>query len=980
MEVVDSIGSTKSKVYFILQLGYFKCSPVFHQFSFDDVRRDVRYILKKYFPKYTRPLVGNLWKKNILDLRSLLLQICDYHSSHQKKDTIESKIKKLMRIHSKHIDVFRELLTFLEVKRIMMPPYSLIQDIFMSASILEKNRLSSILDQNIKASIKQRLNDMLKSDNSLYEFTILKKQPKNFSVSELVKESDKCKKYRDLYEFSKEFLPKLGISKHSIQYYGHLAEYYTVPGLKSIQKKTAYLYLICYVYHRFQQISDNLITIFIFHVDNFVEKSEDYAKKKALDYKLEQDKNMPKISTILKMVADRNRPKGTLFDEFQNQAFDVLPEAQYEPMADYIVNKKFDEPKHKWQHVADTSMSMKLHMRPLILNIHFSSIKSNHSLIEAVQFLRDVIEKGKSLNQIHPSQFPSRFIPQSLKKHIREYKNIPVKLKNKKIRHKKVKGYHPDKYEFLIYRELRKQIDTGVIVCKDAISHKSLKDDLISDEIWKNKAKLLAELDWPNISISAEKKLAILNNKLHEKILSVNKNIANGTNKDIKINEDNTWTLSYQKMKNEVNNPFFDKLPPIDIANLMLMMDKKCNFLSVFTHIKPHFSKQKSDLNTLVGCILANAFSLSMKKMSERSDIKYSEFYSYNRNHVRIETIKMALDRVSNFTSKLDIFEKWKIQPNLLMGAVDGQKFETRLHTLQSRYSQKYFGYKKGVVAYNYVVNHVPVNTRMIGANEHESHFVFDIVYNNTSNIDPDAISGDQHSTNQLNFVVLDAINKSFYPNYRNIQSKVASICSLRHLSEYKDCFLKPNRKGNEKLITDEWDNVQRILASLVMQEATQSVIVKKLSAQARNDRTKRALWEYNNIFKSIHLLELIDDPVMRSNIRRTLNRVEGYHQLRRAIARVNGNRFKGTNPIEIEICNLCATLVANCIIMYNSLLIDSIVKKYEKLGLLDKVEIAKRISPVAWQNVNLAGKYELKKAKIDFNLDELIDKLIQGL
>jgi len=47
---------------------------------------------------------------------------------------------------------------------------------------------------------------------------------------------------------------------------------------------------------------------------------------------------------------------------------------------------------------------------------------------------------------------------------------------------------------------------------------------------------------------------------------------------------------------------------------------------------------------------------------------------------------------------------------------------------------------------------------------------------------------------------------------------------------------------------------------------------------------------------------------------------------------------------------------------MHNSLIIDSIAKKYEKLGLLDKVEMINRISPVAWQNVNLVGKYELKK------------------
>lgn len=35
------------------------------------------------------------------------------------------------------------------------------------------------------------------------------------------------------------------------------------------------------------------------------------------------------------------------------------------------------------------------------------------------------------------------------------------------------------------------------------------------------------------------------------------------------------------------------------------------------------------------------------------------------------------------------------------------------------------------------VASHIPVNARIIGANEHESHYVFDILYNNTTDIQP---------------------------------------------------------------------------------------------------------------------------------------------------------------------------------------------------------------------------------------------------
>jgi TnpA family transposase len=59
---------------------------------------------------------------------------------------------------------------------------------------------------------------------------------------------------------------------------------------------------------------------------------------------------------------------------------------------------------------------------------------------------------------------------------------------------------------------------------------------------------------------------------------------------------------------------------------------------------------------------------------------------------------------------------------------------------------------KKGIVNYTHVANHVPLNARIIGANEHESHYVFDLLYNNTTDIQPSIHATDTHGTNEVNF------------------------------------------------------------------------------------------------------------------------------------------------------------------------------------------------------------------------------------
>ena len=73
----------------------------------------------------------------------------------------------------------------------------------------------------------------------------------------------------------------------------------------------------------------------------------------------------------------------------------------------------------------------------------------------------------------------------------------------------------------------------------------------------------------------------------------------------------------------------------------------------------------------------------------------------------------------------------------------------------------------------------------------------------------------------------------------------------------------------------------------------TQSTIVSKLSAYARNNRTKRALWEYDNLIQSLYLLNYIDSASLRQNVQRAVNRGESYHQLRRTISYANYGKLR---------------------------------------------------------------------------------------
>ncbi len=304
--------------------------------------------------------------------------------------------------------------------------------------------------------------------------------------------------------------------------------------------------------------------------------------------------------------------------------------------------------------------------------------------------------------------------------------------------------------------------------------------------------------------------------------------------------------------------------------------------MEAFGHVLGRYAKQEVDDRTISACLIAWGTNMGLGRMGQISDLGYHTLAVTSDNFIRLETLREANDLVSNAIAELAIFRHYDIG-GALHSSSDGQKFETQIPTMNARYSPKYFGLKKGVVSYSLVANHIPINAEIIGANEHESHYVFDLLFNNTTDIQPEIHSTDTHGTNAVNFALLHVFGYQFAPRYRDIFDKVGeSLYGFKHPSQYDAAMvLRPLRKLNPDLVVEEWENIQRILVSLALKTTTQNIIVGKLSAFARTNKTRRALWEYDNILRSLYLLDYIDSPPLRQHVQRALNRGENYHQLR---------------------------------------------------------------------------------------------------
>ena len=158
---------------------------------------------------------------------------------------------------------------------------------------------------------------------------------------------------------------------------------------------------------------------------------------------------------------------------------------------------------------------------------------------------------------------------------------------------------------------------------------------------------------------------------------------------------------------------------------------------------------------------------------------------------------------------------------------------------------------------------------------------------------------------------------------------------------------------------------------TLGLKEMTQSILVRKLCTASSQTPTRKAIFEFDKLIRSIYTLRYLRDPKLQHNVHRSQNRIESYHQLRAFIAQVNGKKqLLGKTDLEVAISNECGRLIANVVIAYNSILLSMLLNRYQTDGKQKLLDMLKKISPVAWQHIHFLGHYLFRGNKRPIDLE----------
>jgi len=960
-----------SKLHLITQIGYFKAKQRTFQFGFTDIRDDLDHIATRYYSESKLP--DTLPSRNTITQNNKRV-VTFYGYTYPRGETllqIKDRISTLTRQLTDPISVTRELMICLSIKKIILPEYRALQDLIGSAISSEEKRLYDTINQHLDEKSAESLNALLeKSSKGKYIIKELQCIPRNFKYGQMQEEVKKLNSQAHLYNISKLIIPKLKISSKNIAHYASLAEYYSTYHLSRFIAVKAHLYLICYFHRRFQSMHDHLIEAFKYYVEKYKKEAKSYSKEIASKTALKAIDDLAPASKALRFYNDV-KFHDKVFGDICKEVYSFLPKERIESVCKYLEKKHIDQTYEQWSYYSKHIRTISKNLRPLFRAIDFDYGEGNQNLFKAVSFLKQSFLNNKALSKLRANEFPVKFIPNRLRHYIIYDKNVDT-----------------NKYEFLVYLQSHSGLIDGTISCKNSTQFRNFDDEINGVINWeddKTRQEIIKSLDIDELTQPIDEILELLGNEIDLLLETVNKNILGGKNKHVKYKksgDEYQWTLPYKRQRDEFNNPFYDRIPHIGISELLGFVDRKTRFMNTFKHITTRYAKSKINEGAIRACLIANATSLGTYKMGELSDLNYNVLHNAERNYIRLETLGKANDCIINKFTKLAIFEHYNVADNIHHANADGQKYRTRKDTLKSRYSPKYFGLGKGVVSYTSVMNNIAPATKVIGANEHESHHLQELIASNKTDLTIDCVATDTEGSNAINFALFRCMKIEFTPCYKTLNKKAKSILSFKDPNCYNEdkYVIRPGKKADKKLISKEWDNVKPIIASIMMKEADQSVLVKKLCSQERNSKIKDALWEYNDILMSCYLLKYIDDPNLRINVRVSLNRGEAYHQLKRKIVDANGGEFRGNSDVEIAIWNECGRLVANSVIYYNAYLLSELMQQKEAIGNTKAVAFICKLSPIACQHVNFNGYYDFKSDNNVVDITEtleLLDKIL---
>ena len=430
-----------------------------------------------------------------------------------------------------------------------------------------------------------------------------------------------------------------------------------------------------------------------------------------------------------------------------------------------------------------------------------------------------------------------------------------------------------------------------------------------------------------------------------------------------------------EALKKEIS----DRLPEIELTDLLIEVDGWMNFSSHFTHPNGNEPRTADTLHHCYASILAQACNFGFMQMQRMSGLTYRKMAWFSTWYLREETLKAAFSELVNFHSRLPLAALWG---GGTLSSSDGQRFPVSVKTRNAVSVPRYFGYGRGLTYYTWTSDqYSQFGTKVVPTTIRDATYVLDEILDNETELTILEHTTDTAGYTDLVFGLFDLLGMQFSPRLADLAGK--TLYCINKKIKYKNINSLITGKINLELISRHWDELLRIAGSLKQGYVTASLLISKLQSPQQKNALTKALQEWGKLNETIFILKYLQSPEYQKKITVQLNKGEALHALRRDLFIANEGKIRRRDQEDQLNQAACLNLVVNAITVWNTVYMQAVLEQLKNEGYEIKEEDVKNLSPARSEHINMYGKYyfnieeglkrkelrELRKPDKDFSL-----------
>ena len=413
-----------------------------------------------------------------------------------------------------------------------------------------------------------------------------------------------------------------------------------------------------------------------------------------------------------------------------------------------------------------------------------------------------------------------------------------------------------------------------------------------------------------------------------------------------------------------LRNAVSDRLPQIDLPELLLEIDARTGFASAFTHAS-ETDARAGELSTSVCAVLvAEACNTGLEPLLRKDvpSLRRSRLSWVRQNYIREETLTQANARLVAAQNGIDLARRWGGGD---VASADGLRFVVPVRTIHAGPNPKYFGPERGVTYYNLVSDQFTgLNAITVPGTLRDSLVLLSVVLEQETELEPTEIMTDTGAYTDVIFAIFWLLGYQFCPRIADIGG--SRFWRIDPKADYGVFNNLASHKVRAGLIAEHWDEFLRLAGSLKLGLVQVSGLMRTLQTNDGPTRLARALEELGRIIKTLYMLHYIDDAAYRRRILTQLNRGEGRHELARVIFHGKRGELRQRYREGQEDQLGALGLVVNAVILWNTIYMDAALDELRAEGFDVRDEDVARLSPLSHGHLNVLGRYA-------FTLPELV-------